>query len=147
EDILTICEKNPYDLVRNKSVLGLGERLNKYEWILFIDNDIRPTNLTQMFLSEQDADVVACNYDTQNPTAAITPDAFHMGMVRVKASKIKELLELSKTDGQPLFLMPRNKENTQITGCECAFFAERLKQVDAKVVRIGHANHSKGALN
>jgi hypothetical protein len=137
------CEKGPYDIVRNHTLKFFEKRLDEFEWLLFIDNDMKPYQATNMFLSEQEGyDVVACNYDCANKAAHAMPDAFHMGMVRVKISKIKELI--AKDPTKPLFMMPRNAENTAIMVCECYYFAERLKnEVGAKIIRIGHCNHSK----
>jgi hypothetical protein len=146
-NIATLCEKGMYDVVRNKALKSVEPLLDKFEWLMLIDNDMRPNNLTDMFLLEQgDNDVVACNYKTID-TATITPDAFHLGLVRIKTSKVKELFALSKKDGKPLFAFPRNADNSQLVGCECSWFASRLKEVGAKIVRIGWADHYKSKFN
>jgi hypothetical protein len=144
QNISSFCEKGPYDVIRNKAMLMLKKHLDTHEWIIFADNDMRPGGPTDMFLADygSEYDVVACNYQT-NPMATITPEAFHMGLVRVRTSKIKELLALQETDKKPLFFFSRNADHTAQTACECSWFANRLKEVNAKVIRIGFCDHFK----
>jgi hypothetical protein len=143
EQIGAKCKKGSQDLVRNEVLSDLMPLLEKYEWVIFLDNDMRPNSLTDLFLVDRpDADVVACNY-TNNPTSTITPEAFHMGLVRVRTETLKKVIELTAKDGQPAFLFPRNPEQTATLSCECHWFGKRLKAVGAKIVRVGFCGHSK----
>jgi hypothetical protein len=139
-NIGTKCEKGYPDVIRNKFVKEVKPMFDKYEWVLFADNDMHPNQLTHMFLIDHDADVVACNYDV-GPISAITPESFHMGMVRVRVSKLKELMDYCEKNNRPLFAFTRNPDNTEILDCECSWFRQGLEAVGARIMRIGFCNH------
>ena len=135
-------KKGEHDDIRNEVLLGVEPVLEKLDWIIFLDNDIRPNITTDMFLFDRpDADVVACNYT--DPVSTLLPESFHMGIVRVRTETLRKVIELSAKDGQPAFLKTWTPDHTKVLECECGWFRKRLQVVGARIVRVGLCGHSK----
>jgi gamma-glutamylcyclotransferase (GGCT)/AIG2-like uncharacterized protein YtfP len=144
KNVVGYCEQGQHDIVRNRVYEKIiRPRLDQYEWIIFCDNDTRPVGATDRFLEEREADAVGCHYETGNPAAMGDPEAFHMGLVRVRTAALQKLDELRDTDKQPHWAFGRQEDNCGLTICECMWFASRLKQSGAKIVRAGWFQHSK----
>lgn len=120
---------------RNQIVRDIvKQRTHMFDWFIFIDGDVIPNNMTDPFLDDSLEDVVGAQYDTGSPKGWLTPDQFHMGLVRVNR-KVAELTKL------PWFMFEYNDEGTHITKCECNHFKEILLGLDFKIARRGHAEH------
>ena len=109
----------------------------RYEWFLFVDHDQFPFqegDLLKPFFDDVEADVVGCEYTTSNPKAWLTPDAFHMGMVRIRG-RVFEKLE------PPWFKFIYNDKHTKVLKCECEFLRERVLEAGFTVTNRGKINH------
>jgi hypothetical protein len=145
-NVVTYCERAQagIDVVRCKAYEKvIRPQLDKYEWIAFSDNDTRPTSATDLWWLDRTADVVAANYECGRPEAMADPEAFHMGLVRVRTEMLKKLDAKAAEDKQPHWAFPKKELNLGIQACECAWFGQRLKDVGATVVRAGWFEHRK----
>ena len=121
-----------------KDILSKQDNRPELSWVLFLDEDVTPTELTNPIWDSVDFDIVGCEYDLPPEKKAwVYPDTFHMGCVRVR-------IELFRKLKLPVFMFEYNEEGTRITSCECGYFKRKALEVGASITRRGYAEHTAG---
>lgn len=110
--------------------------VSRYDWFVFIDHDhyVVRDDLFEPFFDDVDADVVGCEYNTGAEHSWVTPDLFHMGIVRMRGEIFENL-------NPPWFYFTYNEEHTNIKVCECGNLRNRILEAGYKVTRRGYVEH------
>lgn len=107
----------------------------RYDWFMFIDHDHYPEGKRlDPFFDDVDADVVGCEYQTGNKNSWLTPDIFHMGMVRIRGEMFEKI-------PPPWFMFKYNEDGTKIVDCECNYLKAKLLGVGARITHRGRVGH------
>lgn len=100
---------------------------------IFMDRDMRPGAAAMRFLAAQ-GDVVGCEYPVPHMETWADPAAIHMGLVRVKRHVWERI-------APPWFAFGHAVDGTAVTHCECAYFANKVKQAGFTITRAGWCGH------
>jgi len=141
--IWTVRAKGSVDVVRCRVVADMCLKAPaEVQEFIFMDRDMRPDGATEPFLQAA-GDVVACLYPVPDMRTWGRPQAMHMGLVRVKRKVLETLAAERDAQGRPmpLFFFPRTPDGSQVTACECAWFAERVRKAGFTIVRAGWCGH------
>lgn len=111
--------------------------LRRYEWFLFADHDHyeKHEKLFDPFFEETNEEVVGCEYATGADHSWLTPDMFHMGLVRIRSEVFANL-------EPPWFKFTYNEEHTKIVQCECGYLRNKILEAGYKVTRRGKIEHT-----
>jgi len=133
ENVLALCATD-LTAARNLSVreLVLKSPAEVTDFV-FMDRDMRPGPAAMPFLAA-DADVVGCEYPVPHMETWADPAAIHMGLVRVRRPVFEKI-------EPPWFAFGHAPDGTSLTHCECAYFANKVKQAGFTIARAGWCGH------
>jgi hypothetical protein len=139
-----VAQRFPWGNVISLTIKGMERARNKmvrdyilkapakFQDILILDNDIRPTQDSDFVLT-LDTDLASCRYDTGDGRHWANPNAFHMGFARVRR-KVFETLP------PPWFATPMSADGCEYRTCDCVPFLERALEAG---FTSGHAGWSR----
>jgi len=100
---------------------------------VLMDRDMRPGAPAMPFLAAA-GDVVGCEYPVPHMETWADPAAIHMGLVRAKRHVFERI-------SPPWFAFGHAPDGTALTHCECAYFANEVRQAGFAIVRAGWCGH------
>ncbi len=123
-------------------------KVNNYEYFIFIDNEMRPSNefTNTFFLPE--TDIVGCCYPLKDKDiykkAWFHPETFHTGFWRIKATAVKKLIENKPAD-RPWFNFLYNDDMTSLQGCDCNWFLKFALKCGLSSSHAGFCEHDNSS--
>jgi len=125
----------PYICARNKAVRDIIlPVVDKYDWVLMINNDITPTESSSKFL-ELDADLLSCECSYQGSMDAWkSSNAFHTALCCIRT-------EVFKLMQPPWFQYVYTADHCDVISCDCAYFAEKAKALGFTIAHGGFCSH------
>lgn len=124
-----VCARNTAIL---ESALGSDK---SYEWFVFLDRDVRPSEHTAMFLGLE-ADVKCCMVEQADKTAYMRPTDFHESIWCTS----RRVLEAIKP---PWFMHEYNETGTEMVGCICVSFSKKVRAAGFSIAHGGWAEHDR----
>lgn len=106
-----------------------------YQWFVFIDHDVRPQVETPSFLL-LDADVKCCQVPMAKKTAWSHPTSFHEA-IWCTSRRVLEAIEA------PWFMQQYNADGTEMDGCICSSFRNKVIQAGFTIAHGGWAEHDR----
>jgi len=133
ENVLALCATD-LTAARNLSVRELVLKAPpEFTDFILMDRDMRPGAAAMPFLAAQ-GDVVGCEYPVPHMETWADPAAIHMGLVRAKRHVFERI-------APPWFAFGHAPDGAAVTHCECAYFANKVKQAGFSIVRAGWCGH------
>ena len=121
---------------RNTAVRHCALNSHKsYEWFVFIDQDVRPTDHTIQFLQLQ-SDIKCCQVEMYNKHAWSSPTAFHEA-IWCTSRKVLEAIK------PPWFEFKYNADGTDLVDCICGSFRRKALDAGFSISHGGWAEHDK----
>lgn len=126
---------HPYLPARNRPIRDLVvPNLDRFDYLLSVDHDITISHPgLERFLTTK-GDVVACRHKKDNSHAWKKPGSFHAGFWRAR-TKIFRFLKA------PWFLPIFSEDGCNYLGCDCEYFAARVRAVGFSVSSGGRCGH------
>lgn len=108
-----------------------------YEWFVFLDRDVRPRQgeETTRFL-RLGKDVMSCQVKHSNEGAYSWPDDFHEP-IWCTSRRVLEAIE------PPWFMQRYNEDGTEMDGCICRSFREKVLEAGFSIAHGGFADHDR----
>lgn len=126
------------ECARNHAIKFDALRSDKsYEWFVFLDRDVRPRqgDTTTKFLRLTE-DVKCCQVEHGTDTAYAWPDDFHEPIWCTS----RDVLEAIKP---PWFVQHYNEDHTEMVGCICKSFREKVLDAGFTIAHGGRADHDR----
>lgn len=127
------CQQ-PLTVAVNRAVreIALASRFSQF---IFIENDIRPDERTDLFLSAR-ADVVAGEYPIQAPCAWRRANDMHLGLWRTSRPVLERI--------EPPYVKHEwTADGCNEARCPCLYLRDKLLAAGFKVIRAGYAGHGR----
>lgn len=107
-----------------------------YEWFVFLDHDVRPTGNTSQFL-HLEADVKCCEVEMESKAAWCRRDASFHDAMWCTSRKVLESIK------PPWFVQRYNEDHTQMDGCICQSFRDKVIEAGFSISHGGYAEHDR----
>jgi hypothetical protein len=122
---------------RNRAVKNIIQKLPaKYTDIIFMDRDMRPSSLSDPFLTLPH-DLACCRYNTGDYSNVHwhLPNAFHLGLCRIRRKVFERM-----TSG-PWFDFVMRNEGCDFEMCECTYFHMNAEKLGFTSAHAGWCDH------
>jgi len=124
----------PCVCAKNLAVEYALSRANEFDWVMFINNDICPTESTIKFL-ELDTDLKCCKCKFAGASNAFQEiDTFHTALSLIR-------IEVFRHVQKPYFQYQYNKDYTSLINCDCQRFANLCMDAGYTVGNAGWCDH------
>jgi len=136
EDYRYSLKKENIECARNTAIAEAALASDpSFKWFIFVDKDIRPDGRTKRFL-DLDKDVKCCQVEQRSKDAWAWPNDFHDAMW-CTSRHVLETIE------PPWFKFRYNKDGTQMDGCMCQSFRDKVLEAGFTIAHGGWAEHDR----
>ena len=125
----------PLICARNRAIRDVVlPRVDDFEWLISIDNDVTITHPgVEMFMAVE-ADVVSCRCRVQGKHAWAAPTSFHNPFWRCRMEVFRRL-------APPWFRLRYSPDMCEVTACECQYFRDKCLAARFTVAHGGRCGH------